>query len=97
MRLDVYHHFDDNKDLLTQILEKLNTMETKIMALLDDVVTKVTELDTVEDSVVALLTDIKAKRDAAGTDQTKLAALSAEIDRQKQKLADAVTANTPSA
>lgn len=96
MRLDIYHHFED-PDLLTKILNKLNTMETKIMALLDDVVTKVSELGTVEDSVVTLLTDIKAKLDAAGTDQTKLAALSAAIDAQKQKLSDAVTANTPAA
>ncbi len=94
MRLDIYHHFED-PDLLTEILSKLNTMENKIMGLLDDVVTKVAALNTVEDSVIALLVDIKAKLDAAGTDQAKLAALSADLDAQSQKLSDAVVANTP--
>lgn len=70
------------------------------MATLDDVVAKVTALGTVEDGVVTLLTDIKAKLDAAiaaGPDPVKLQALSDAIDAQSQKLAAAVTANTPAA
>ena len=94
MRLDIYHHFVD-LELSTEILNKLSSLEDKIMGVLDDVVAKVTELSTVEDSVIALLADIKAKLDAAGTDQAKLSALSAELDAQKQKLSDAVVANTP--
>lgn len=67
------------------------------MATLDDVVSKVTDVGTVEDSVLTLLTDIAQKLKDAGQDQTKLDALAAALDAQKQKLTDAVTANTPAA
>jgi hypothetical protein len=83
---------------LRHALHDLTHKADRIMALLDDVVSKVTALSTVEDSVIALLTDIKAKLDAAiagGADPAKLQALSDAIDAQKQKLTDAVTANTP--
>lgn len=65
------------------------------MATLDDLVAQVNDLGTVEDGVVALLTDIKARLDAAGADPAKLQALSDALAAQKQKLADAVSANTP--
>ena len=65
------------------------------MATLDDVIASVKDEDTVIDSVVTLLTDIKTKLDAAGQDPIKLADLSSSIAAQKQRLADAVVANTP--
>lgn len=85
---------------LGDILTALNTLlqRTKDMAAtLDDVVAKVAALSTVEDSVVSLLTSIKAQLDAAiaSGDMTKVQAVADALDAQKQKLADAVTANTP--
>lgn len=71
-----------------------------IMAILDDVVAKVTALTTVDDSVVALLTDLKVKLDAAiaaGNDPVKLQAISDALGAQTQRLTDAVSANTPAA
>lgn len=67
------------------------------MALLDDLVAKVSALTTVDDSVVALLTDLKTRLDAAGSDPAKLQALSDAIGAQTQRLQDAVTVNTPAA
>jgi len=70
------------------------------MALLDDIVAKVSALTTVDDSVVALLTDLKTKLDAAiaaGGDPAKLQAISDALGTQTQRLSDAVTTNTPAA
>lgn len=85
--------FEHTHKLLHQIL----TNQEKIMATLDDVVAKVSALSTVNDSVIALLTDIKAKLDQAiaSNDPAKLQQLSDALDAQKQKLTDAVSANTP--
>ena len=72
-------------------------MELINMATLDDVVTAVADEGTVVDSVVTLLTDLKAKLDAAIAtgDPVKIQAVVDAIAAQKQKLADAVVANTP--
>jgi hypothetical protein len=69
----------------------------KIMATLDDLIAKVTALTAVDDSVVALLTDLKDKLDAAiaSGDPAKIQAISDALGEQTQRLADAVTANTP--
>ena len=70
------------------------------MALLDDIISKVSALTTVDDSVVALLTDLKTKLDAAiaaGGDPAKLQAISDALGAQTQRLSDAVTVNTPAA
>lgn len=85
MNINVYVHHDP---ALKHLLEKL-------MATLDDLVTKVNDIGTVEDSVITLLADISARLKAAGQDQAKLDALAASLDSQKEKLASAVTANTP--
>ena len=77
------------------LTQKVNSMATT----LDDIVSKVNDLGSVEDGVVTLLTDIKSKLDAAiaSNDPAKLQALSDSLDAQKQKLADAIVANTPAA
>ncbi len=84
-------------EALSEALALLSKKGEKIMALLDDIVTKVTNLKTVDDSVVTLLTDLKTKLDAAiaSGDQAKLQAVSDALDAQTQELSDAVTANTP--
>jgi hypothetical protein len=88
------------------LLVVLNVYETllsngrlrRIMATLDDLVAKVTALTAVDDSVVALLVDLKAKLDAAiaSGDPAKIQAIADALGEQTQRLADAVTANTPS-
>lgn len=90
-RIDLYVHVDSSAT------DTLLTKVSSIMATLDDLVTKVTALTAVDDSVVALLQDLKTRLDAAGTDPAKLQALSDSIATQTQRLADAVTANTPAA
>lgn len=67
---------------------------------LNDIVTKVQALTTVDDSVVALLTDLKNKLDqaiAGGADQATLQEISDALGSQTDRLAAAVTANTPAA
>jgi hypothetical protein len=99
IRLEVFHHvvLDDSENpLIKLILSKLET----VMALLDDVLAKVTAETTVVDSVVTLLTELKTKLDAAiatGADPAKLQAISDAIGSNTQKLADGVTTNTPAA
>lgn len=80
-------------DALALILRK----EDKIMALLDDVIQKVTKLTEVDDSVVALLNELKAKLDdaIASNDPAKLQAVSDALGAQTDRLAAAVAANTP--
>lgn len=74
----------------------------KIMATLDQVLASVTENETVGDSIVTLLNSIKTKLDEAlsGTNlppavQAKVDAIFESSERDKQKLADAIVANTP--
>jgi hypothetical protein len=94
LHVDVHLHRDPSLDLaLARIEGKLGA----IMALLDDIVVKVTALTAVDDSVVALLTDLKAKLDAAiaSNDPVKLQEIADALGVQTQRLADAVKANTP--
>lgn len=83
--------------LLIQIIQN-----QKIMATLDQVLQSVTENETVGDSIVTLLTSIKTRLDEAlaGTNlppavQAKVDAIFEASERDKQKLADAIVANTP--
>lgn len=81
---------------LDLLLHKVNLMSVT----LNDIVTKVQALTTVDDSVVALLTDLKNKLDqaiAGGADQATLQEISDALGSQTDRLAAAVTANTPAA
>jgi hypothetical protein len=102
LRIDVFLHLPDGAhdhriDDILAIVKRIVTKQELTMALLDDIVTKVTALTAVDDSVVALLTELKAKLDAAiaSNDPVKLQAISDALGVQTQRLADAVTANTP--
>ena len=70
-------------------------MEIKIMALLDDILSDVQDESTVDQSIITLLGNLSDQLKAAGTDPVKLAAIKAQIDKNKQAIADAVVANTP--
>lgn len=105
MRIDIYHHIADEKgigDKLDQILGILNVNNlklTQIMNELKDLQAKVAANTTVEESAITLLTGLKASLDAAiaSGDPATLTALSTSIDAETQKLAAAITANTPAA
>lgn len=74
----------------------------KQMKTLDEVLVSVTENETVGDSIVQLLTSIKKQLDdvlsganlPAGV-QAKVDAIFEASERDKQKLQDAIVANTP--
>lgn len=68
-------------------------MSNELQTLTDQVTASV----TVQESAITLLNGLKAALDAAGTDPAALAALSASLGTEQQKLADAITANTPAA
>ena len=67
------------------------------MALLDDILSDVQDEATVDASIITLLTNLSASLAAAGQDPVKLAAIKAQIDKNKQAIADAIVANTPAA
>ncbi len=85
---DIPHH-----ELLQLIFRKVNHMSAQ----LDDLTAKVAATKTVAQSAIVLLQGLKAQLDAAGTDPVALKALSDSLADTDQKLADAVTANTPAA
>lgn len=64
---------------------------------LDALTANVTRITTVADSAIALLQNIKARLDAAGTDPAALTALSTSLGTESDKLAQAITDNTPAA
>jgi hypothetical protein len=90
-------------DLLRAHLDKqfwhLNQRLDKIMAELDDLKAAVARETEVDESAIVLLNGLKAKLDAAiaSGDPAALKSLSDSLGTESQKLADAVTANTPSA
>lgn len=71
----------------------------RIMAELDDLKAAVARETEVDESAIVLLNGLKAKLDAAiaAGDPAALKALSDSLGAESQKLADAVTANTPAA
>lgn len=81
--------------VLDSRLAPIKLQLTKIMALLDDLTAQVARNTTVQQSAIVLLQGLKAKLDAAGTDPVKLAELSAQLGKNTDDLATAVTANTP--
>ena len=89
--------------IIVGILKNIFQKEKDIMATLDETLQAVTDESTVDDSIIALTTSIKAQLDAilAGgltpDAQAKVDAIFSGIAANKQKVADAVVANTPAA
>jgi len=92
-------------DELTRIHRKLNylireskyqrTVGGALMALIDDLVTKVEAQTTVVTSVEELLVHLSQMIADAGTDPVKLQAVIDTVDANTARLTAAVTANTP--
>jgi len=97
--IHVHKTDDGSEDMLSQILYKLNSINTKINQMANELQTlqqEVAENNTVMQSAIALLQGLKQRLDEAGTDPAALAQLSADLDANTNALAEAVTANTPS-
>ena len=58
---------------------------------------EVAALDTVTASVLALIDGLVAKLNAAAGDPAAIAAITAQLGVDRQRIADAVSANTPAA
>jgi hypothetical protein len=81
---------DDKTDL---ILERQET----IMATIEELEAAVTRNTDVDESVLTLLAGISQQLKDAQGNPAKIAEVIAKLDANTQKMADAVTANTPSA
>lgn len=81
------------------IVNRLDAQVTYMSVELDTLVERVLAIETVGDSAIALLSDLKAKLDEAiaSEDPAALQALSDRLGAQAQELADAISANTPTA
>jgi hypothetical protein len=82
--------------LLGEVNGKLNTIMKGLLSMsaaFDLMEQKISELKTVDDSVLALITKlVEAVQGAATLEEAKQ--IVAEIDAEKTRLAEAVTANT---
>jgi hypothetical protein len=82
--------------LLWEVTRKLNTIMKGMVCMsqaFDLMEAKVAELKTVNDSVLVLITTLVANVQGAATLE-EAQKIVAEIDVEKQRIADAVTANT---
>jgi hypothetical protein len=79
------------------MLARISNMEAKEMAKIDDVANAVQQESAVDDSAIALLQNLTQMIRDAGTDPAKLDQVLSSIDANRQRLADAVAANTPGA
>ena len=105
------HQINEKLDLIILLLcrqdarlSHLTRKVRRIMATIDQVLQDVTDESTLEDSIITLLTNIKAQLDAALANTTIPADVQAKIDsvfdgieKNKTKVAAAITANTPAA
>jgi uncharacterized protein YPO0396 len=78
---------------LDQILDKEQAMSKE----LDDLTAAVTNEGSVTQSAITLLQGLSAQIAALKDDPAALEALAQQVNQQAQALADAVTANTPTA
>jgi hypothetical protein len=95
VRIDVFHHFEPpDSDTFTRLLEEI----LKMSAQLDALTAAVAANTTVTESAITLLTGLHAKLlelIANGIDPVAVQQLADDLSAETQKLADAITANTP--
>lgn len=90
-------------DWIGPLFAKIHWKLDTIMATIDEVLADVQQESTLDDSIITLLQNIKAQLDAllAGNlppeVQAKVDEIFAQVEANKQKVADAITANTPPA
>lgn len=103
MKIHVYHHFEAR----CEVMRRLDALDEKtdlildrqetIMATMAELEAAVTRNTEVDESVLTLLAGISQQLKDAQNDPAKIAEVIAKLDANTQKMADAVTANTPSA
>lgn len=71
-----------------------NSMQERIMAVLDDLIVSVARNGSVIDSAVELIRGLRFKVEAAGQDPSKLQAIVDDLAKQENKLAQAIVAGT---
>lgn len=75
--------------------KKLNHLEEKIMAMLEELKKEVAATKDVVSSAIVLINGFKDKLEKCGTDEAALKELKDSLSEDVKKLADAVVANTP--
>lgn len=91
IKCDIFFHADELKDL-SQVVHQLLGVD-KIMATLDDVVSKLAALTTATDGIVSLLNS----KQGGGVDPAKIQAIIDAIGNLTDKVNEAIAANTPPA
>lgn len=86
-------------DLLHRINKRLMQLETRLMSALDNLRAQVERNTSVTDSAITLLQGLKAQLDnaIASGDPAAVQAVADNLGAETDKLAAAVTANTPAA
>lgn len=94
-----FDKLEERLDEIERILRSIKRLEAEEMATLADVRAKVEEQDTVINSAVTLLEQLSLMlKDAiASNDPQAFQQIADMLDAEKQRLADAVVANTPAA
>lgn len=82
-------------DKLTSVIEKLVIADNLMSKELDTLTQTVTDSETVQEGAIVLLGKLSELIIAAKDDPAKLQALADSLGTEKQKLADAIVANTP--
>jgi hypothetical protein len=85
------------KRMIRRLTRITINMERRQMAAIDDLEAEVARETTVVDSILALVTKLLADIEAAKTDPARIQALVDTVRANDDRLAAAVTANTPAA
>lgn len=101
MHIDVYVHITDEVanrklDAVLELLTASKAKEDKMLKETQDLIAEVEATKTVVESAVTLIDGLIAKIEAAKDDPVAVQAAIDELRAEKQKLADAVAAGTPS-
>ncbi len=96
IRIDVYHHFNDEKlDEILKILKDVQRKEEAMGEELDALTAQVTANESLEQSAITLIEGIAAQLTGAKEDPAKVQALSDSLKTSAAALSAAIAANTP--
>src|SRR5690348_15783541 len=93
--LDAVLALGTKQDAIERLLRQMLKGLECLMAVLDDLTTRVQNNNDLIDSAITLIGGLRQAIIDAGTDPTKLQALTDSLAAKDQELADAVAANTP--
>src|SRR5215471_431649 len=95
--VDIEHALGRIEHALDLLGGSVRTEETHLMAFIDDLEASVAHEKTVDDSIIALLNSLHQALVDAGVDPARQAAVLAALQGEQDRIAAAVTANTPAA